>query len=412
MSIAVNILSRACGREVRAGDFLEIKVDYALGHDLSTPLGIKVMEGIAGKVWDPGKMVLVFDHYVPAPNAQVAMQQKLLRQWAGKQGLRHFYDAGCGVCHQVVIEEGIASPGLIIAGADSHTCSCGALGALGVSVGSTELGVIMATGSIWLMVPETIQINLLGSLFPGVSGKDLALYLLRELASLDADYKAIEFIGEGASSLSISDRVTVCNMMAEAGAKTAIFQPDEKVESYLYQKNFGKYEPIYADGKAEQYLQIDLAMIEPMVAIPYSPILARPVSTVDLTVDQAYLGSCTNGRIEDLRIAADILKGKRINCGVRLLINPASRSVFQEALQEGLVEILTEAGAQFVGCSCGACFGGHLGLLAEGERCISTSNRNFPARMGHAKSEVYLASPATVAASALYGKMTDARRLL
>lgn len=411
MSLAERIISKALGRVVSPGDFVEVGVDLALGHDVTAPLAIKVMEGITDQVWDRHKVAFVMDHFVPAPTANAAQQQKLIRQWVEKQGIERFFDAGRGVCHQVILEEGLVSPGSIVAGADSHTCSCGAFGTLGISVGSTELGVIMATGKIWLMVPGTIQVKLTGKLPSWATAKDLALYLLAALAPYEPDYKVVEFAGDGVANLTLADRITLSNMMAESGAKTAVFEPDDLVHYYLKDKN-DKYNPVYSDGKAEESLEIDLAKIEPMVAVPYSPSNVRPAASLDIPIDQAYLGSCTNGRLEDLRAAAAILKGRCIQPGVRFLVCPASRQVFQEALHEGIVDILVEAGAQFVGWSCGACFGGHLGLLAAKERCISSTNRNFPARMGHVSSEVYLASPSTVAASALYGRITDPRGLL
>lgn len=408
LSLALRIISKALSRLVSPGEFAEVGVDLVLGHDVSTPLAIKVMEDITDAVWDRHKIAIVMDHFVPAPTANAAQQHKLLREWVGTQGINSFFDVGRGVCHQVILEEGLISPGLIVAGADSHTCSCGAFGALGVSVGSTELGVIMATGKMWIMVPETIRVKLLGRLPSWSTGKDLALHLLQILTSYNPDYKVVEFAGEGVTNLTLSDRITISNMMAESGAKTAIFEPDEQVYFYLKDKN-DKYEPIYSDGKAEETLEIDLGRIKPMVAVPYSPNNVKPADSLGVIIDQAYLGSCTNGRLEDLRAVAAILKGRRVHPRVRFLISPASRQVFQEALHEGIIDVLVEAGAQFVGWSCGACFGGHLGLLADGERCISSTNRNFLARMGSASSEVYLASPNTVAASAVFGKIVDPR---
>ena len=270
LSLAVKIISRAWGADVAPGDFVEIGVDVALGHDVTAPLAIKVMEGITDQVWGPGKGCLIMDHFVPAPTENTARQQKIIRDWAKQQGIKHFFEAGRGVCHQVIIEEGLVSPGLIIAGADSHTCSSGALGALGISIGSTELGVIMATGKLWLMVPETIQVNLCGRLPSWSSSKDLALYLLSVLASFDTDYKVVEFKGSGIEELTLADRITLCNMMAEAGAKTAIFEPDDKVDEYLKDKAGGNYEPIYSDGKAEASITVDMSEVEPMIAVPFS----------------------------------------------------------------------------------------------------------------------------------------------
>ena len=411
MSLATCILSKACGYDVVPGEFVEVSADIALGHDVTSPIAIKEMEQIAEKVWERDKVVICMDHFVPAPNVNTAKQQKFIREWARKQELKYFFDAGCGVCHQILIDKGIAKPGTVLVGADSHTCSSGAMGCLSISIGSTELGVVMATGKIWLMVPETILINVKGAMPAWTTGKDLALHLLGVLADFNSDYKVIEFAGEGIGKLSISDRITICNMMAESGAKAALFAPDEEVYSFLRGKNVN-FETVHSDGKAEYEIDLDLSKIEPMISVPFSPTNVKPITEIErLTIDQAHLGSCTNGRLEDLTAAASILKGKKINDNVRFLVSPASREVFQKALKEGTIDILVEAGAQIVGWSCGACFGGHLGILAEGERCIASTNRNFPGRMGHVGSEVYLSSPYTVAASALTGKITDPRSL-
>jgi len=392
MSLVLKIISQACNKSLKAGDFAEIPLDYALAHDVTAPQAINVMKDICENVWDTSRVVLVQDHFVPAPTTKAAEQQKFIRDWAKNQKIQHYYEVGSGVCHQVMIEEVLVRSGLIIAGADSHTCTAGATGSFAFSVGSTELGVILATGRIWFKVPETIRVELNGRISRYVTGKDIALYLLNKIN--DADYKVIEFAGNAVKSLSLNERATICNLMAETGAKSAIFPTD-----------------IESDNGAEHYVNVDLSNIEPMVAKPFSPCNISPVKEVFEHIDQAYLGSCTNGRIEDLREAASLLRGKKIDPNVRLLVSPASRKVYMQAAKEGLLYDLTEAGAQVLGCSCGACFGGHMGLLSDNEVCISSSNRNFPGRMGDAGSRVYLASPATVAASAIMGKITDPRAL-
>jgi len=391
MSKALQIISKSCGHEVRPGEFIMLKPDYLLGHDAGIAPAIPILNELGGDLYDPSRIIVVMDHFVPAPSEEIAKYHKSIRAWIGKKGINNFFEVGCGVCHQVLLDEGFAAPGKIIAGADSHTPTCGAVGALGIAIGVTELAVAMTTGEIWIMVPDTIYFNLHGVLPSGSTAKDLALHIIKSIKdlSIQVNYKSVEFIGAGLNTLSVGDRATLCNMMAEAGVKTALISPDE--------------------GDIAGSYDICLDDISPLVAVPYSPENVESVSEVDVSIDQAYLGSCTNGRIEDLRTAATILEGKKIHPDVRMLVSPASNKVFRQAVNEGLVDVLADAGAMFIGCACGACFGAHMGLLAEGGRCISSTNRNFPARMGHAKSEVYLASPATVAASAITGKITDPR---
>lgn len=404
MSLVVEILSRVCGQRVEPEEYVEVAIDVALGHDVSSQIAIDVMTQISDYIWDRNKMIICMDHFVPAPNAHTANQQKFYREWAKKQDVQ-FFDCGRGVCHQVAFEEKIVRPGNIIVGADSHTCTNGAVGCLSISIGSTELGVVMATGKLWLMVPKTIMIRLEGELPANVFSKDLAMHILRELSSHNPDYKSVEFTGAGVKTLTLSDRLTICNMIAESGAKTAIFDADETACAYFNIENSGI---IHSDGRAECYLTVNLNEVEPLIAVPFSPLNIQTLrSQCGLKVHQAYLGSCTNGRLEDLRVAADVLRGKTIHEDVRLLVNPASKKVFEQAISEGIIQDLVSAGAQITGWSCGACFGGHLGLLGDGERCISSTNRNFPGRMGAVGSEVYLASPATVAASALMGRIAD-----
>lgn len=414
MALADSMLSGLYGREVRPGEFIEIEPDILLGHDAGMPLAVSVVQEIGGMVHDPSKIVMVMDHFVPAPNDVTAKYQKIIRGWARKLGIRHYYEVGRGVCHQIVLEEGLALPGRVIAGADSHTLTCGALGALGISVGVTELGVTIATGKLWLKVPETLFFRVDGIMPQGVGSKDLSLYILKFIydRKIPVDYKVVEFTGTGISGLTVGDRAVLCNMMAEAGVKSALVRPDQGVRDYLESLGLSESagrETVFAGAEdiTGDVYDIYLGDLTPLVAVPHSPQSVKPVREVDVPIDQAYLGSCTNGRIEDLRVAAAILKGRKVHRGVRMLISPASARTMQQAVKEGLIETFLEAGATITGCWCGACFGGHMGLLAEGERCISSTNRNFPARMGHAGSEVYLAGPATVAASAVAGRITD-----
>ena len=419
MALAEQAFAKSLGRPVRPGEFVEVEPDVILGHDLGMPLAISIVKDLTGKVCSPSRCAIVMDHLVPAPSDAIAAGQRLVRQWAIEQDIQNYFEVGWGVCHQLVLEEAIALPGRIVAGADSHTPTCGALGALGIAIGVTELGVALATGKLWLMVPETLVFKVTGSLPAGVHTKDVALRLLGDIATrkIPVDYKVVEFVGPALAGLSIGDRAALCNMMAEAGVKSAIVRPDRVVADYLRAQ--GSKEAIaaadaIADAEecAVEAYNIDLGSLSPLVAVPYSPQSVKPVEEVDVAIDQAYLGSCTNGRIEDLRAAAAILKGRKVHRGVRMLVAPASSRTLMQAAKEGVLDILIEAGAVITGCSCGACFGGHTGLLAEGERCISSTNRNFRARMGHAGSEVYLASAATVAASAIAGRITDPRRYL
>ncbi|MDI6810124.1 MAG: 3-isopropylmalate dehydratase large subunit, partial [archaeon] len=338
-----------------------------------------------------------------------------LRSYARRYNIENYYEIGRGgICHQVMIEEGFVAPGRLIIGADSHTCSYGALGAFSTGVGSTEAAAAIATGRLWFKVPETQKFVISGELKRYVMGKDIILHIIGEIGVSGSLYKAQEFYGTVIENLSLSDRITISNMAVEAGAKAGICPPDEKVFDFLRGRVRGEYKAIYADGDEEDYEEVfeyEGAKIVPTVAKPFSPDNTTPASELDVLIDQAYLGSCTNGRIEDLRIAAWLLKGKKVNPAVRMIVVPASEKVFQQAIEEGLISIFLEAGAFVCGPTCGACLGGHMGVLAQGERCISTTNRNFIGRMGHKDSEVYLANPAVVAASAINGRITDPTEL-
>ena len=417
MNICEKILARASGKkEVSPGEIVEAKVDMAMVNEITGPLAIEAFHEIGiEKVWDNQRIVMVLDHQIPADSVKSAELHKIMRKFAKNQEIQHFYDVGFGgVCHQVMVEKGHVRPGELIVGADSHTCTYGALGAFGTGIGSTEMAAVFATGRIWLKVPETIKISVTGTFQKFVTAKDLILNVIGQIGADGALYKAIEFNGPTIESLSISERMTLCNMAVEAGAKTGIINPDEKTILYVRNRTHEPFKPLTSDFDAEyeKTIEIDVSGLEPQIACPHSVDNVKSASEVEGTpINQAFIGSCTNGRIEDLRLAAEIIKGRKISNGVRFLVTPASQEVYLQALREGLLETFVEAGACVCNPTCGACFGGHMGLLADGETCISSSNRNFIGRMGSPKAKIYLASPATVAASAIKGEITDPRRL-
>jgi len=396
----------------RAGEIAIVSVDLAAGQDGTTPLAIKVFEEMGGgRVWDPSKILFVIDHTYPSSSVEVSNLHKLMRGFARKQGIRVIE---WGIIHQVILEE-YAVPGMLIVGADSHTTTHGAVGAFATGIGSTELAAVMLEGKIWLKVPSTIRVRLEGSLSKGVYAKDIALYVIGEVGADGANYKAIEWTGEALSRLSIESRATLCNMSMEAGAKNAIVEYDAVTEKYLRELGRSPMAIVRSGRKAEveDELRAECSKLEPMVAIPSRVDNVRPVREVEGTpIDQAFIGSCTNGRLEDLIEAARILRGRKVKEGVRLIVTPASRKVYMDSLKLGILETLLEAGAVVTNPTCGACVGTHLGVLGEGEVAVSSTNRNFIGRMGHPSSKVYLASPATVAASAVRGAITDPREFL
>ncbi len=414
MNITEKILAKASGKSrVQPGDIVDANVDVIMVHDLTGPLAIEAFKKIGvKKVWDNKKVVTILDHQIPAESVKMAELHKMLRKFAKEQNIR-LYDVGeGGICHQVMPEKGYVSPGALIVGADSHTCTYGAFGAFATGIGSTEAAAVFATGKIWLKVPETIRFNVEGQFQKYVTPKDLILHIIGKVGVDGAIYKSAEFTGSTIRNMSIAGRMTVCNMAVEMGAKNGIVEPDDTTASFLKGRTTKaadyKWLKSDVDAKYEKTVDIDIEDLEPQVACPSSVDNVKPISKVgNVEVNQAFIGSCTNGRIEDLRIAAQIMKGKKVKQGVRALVIPASQEVYAQALKEGLVEVFTEAGALVCGATCGPCLGGHIGLLASGEVCISTSNRNFIGRMGSPEASVYLASPATVAASALTGKLTD-----
>jgi 3-isopropylmalate/(R)-2-methylmalate dehydratase large subunit len=383
-------------------------------HDLTGPLAVEAFKKIGTpKVWDSKKIVVILDHQVPAESVKAAELHKTMRQFAKDQNLK-IYDVGRGgICHQVMPEQGHVKPGDVIIGSDSHTCTYGAFGAFATGVGSTEAAAAMATGKIWFKVPPTIKIDVKGKFKKYIAPKDLILNIIGTLSVDGAIYKAAEFSGPTIKAMSIAGRMTLCNMAVEFGAKNGIIAPDETTTEFLAGR-IGKIPDIKAlqsdkDAEYERTVEFDVSKLEPQVACPNSVDNVKPVSEIgDVPVEQAFIGSCTNGRLEDLRIAAQVMKGKKVKDGVRALVIPASQEVWKQANDEGLLQIFTEAGAIVCGSACGPCLGGHIGLLAAGESCVATSNRNFIGRMGSTQAKVYLASPATVAASALAGKIVSA----
>ena len=412
MTITEKILAAHADLEqVAPGEIINARVDVALGNDITAPLAIQAFREMgAATVFDKAKVILVPDHFTPNKDILSAEQCLLMRKFAQEQGLVHYLEVGrMGIEHALLPEMGLVGPGYLVVGADSHTCTYGALGAFATGVGSTDLAAAMATGEIWLRVPETIQFIYTGKLKPWVGGKDLILYTIGAIGVDGALYKAMEITGETISSLDMSGRFTMANMAIEAGGKNGIFPPDETTLEYIRPRMASGY-TIYqsdADASYAEVKEYDCSGIEPQVACPSSPANVKGVRALaKVTIDQAVIGSCTNGRLEDLRIAASIIKGKKVAPYVRLIVIPATQEIYLKALQEGLLEIFVQAGAAVSTPTCGPCLGGHMGVLGAGEKAIATTNRNFVGRMGHPTSQVYLANPAVAAASAITGKIT------
>ena len=418
MNITEKILACASGKKlVQPGEIVDANVDMVMVHDLTGPLAIDAFKRLGvNQVWNNKKIVIILDHQIPAESVTAAELHKTLRKFAEEQGIR-LYDVGKGgICHQVMPEKGYVIPGSVIVGADSHTCTYGAFGAFATGIGSTEAAAVFATGKIWLKVPETIKINVEGQFSEYTTPKDLILSIIAEMRVDGAIYKAVEFTGAAIHEMSMAGRMTLCNMVVEMGAKNGIIAPDRNTHNFLKDriaKPLSQFEiQSDVDSVYSKTIAFDVGDLKSQVACPSSVDNVKLASELSsITIDQAFVGSCTNGRIEDLRLAAQILKGRKIKDGVRTLVIPASQEVFAQALQEGLMGIFTAAGAIVCGSACGPCLGGHIGLLASGETCVSTSNRNFIGRMGSTEAKVYLASPATVAASAVTGRITDATEL-
>ena len=415
MTMTQKILAAHAGLDrVEPGQLISAGVDIVLGNDITTPVAVNAFHG-AGikKVFDPDRIVIVLDHFVPNKDIKAAEQSKTCREFAREQGIRHFYDVGrMGIEHALLPEQGIVTAGDCVIGADSHTCTYGALGAFSTGIGSTDMAAGMASGKAWFKVPAAMQVRLRGCLPYNCSGKDVILHLIGRIGVDGALYKSLEFCGEGVQSLSMDDRLSICNMAVEAGAKNGIFPVDDVTRSYLEGRS--EREPVFyeadADAVYEETVDIDLSEIVPTVACPHLPGNTRPASELhDVRIDQVVIGSCTNGRLEDMEAAWKILRGKTIAPGVRCIIIPGTMQILRECVERGWYTDFIDAGAVVSTPTCGPCLGGYMGVLARGEKCIATTNRNFVGRMGHAQSEVYLASPQTAAASALAGCITEYR---
>ncbi len=416
LTIAQKLLAVKAGKlQTVVGEIVNVEPDLAMSHD-NAGLVIKQFRQIGlPRVWNPDRIVIPLDHRAPAESEKTATAHKSIREFVKEQGIKNFYDIKEGICHQVIIEKGHILPGELAVGTDSHTTSYGCLGALSTGIGATEMAVVWATGKIWLRVPETIKITIQGKLPKGVYAKDVILYIIGQLTVEGASYKSVEFYGETVSRMSISERFTLCNLSMEMGAKFAVVPFDKVTQKYLSTVTKQGYAPILSDNEAifEKEFQYEVSKLEPQVACPHNVDNVKPIGELKgIRIDQVVLGSCTNGRLDDLEIAARILKREKVNPHVRILILPATRTIYSQAMQKGFLKAFLDAGAVILNPGCGPCLGAHEGILAAGERCLATTNRNFKGRMGSPDSEVYLASPAMAAASAIRGEITDPREYL
>jgi len=416
------ILARAAGREkVKPGEFIVAKVDLAEINDLYLQVILSFKEMGGDKVCDPQRITFVMDHYAPAPTIKAAENQRKMREFAREQGIKNFFDINRGVCHQVMPEEGLVWPGMLLVATDSHTTTHGAFGAFSTGIGATDMAAVLLTGEIWLRVPEIVKINITGKTKKGIMAKDIILYIISQLGTDVALYKAIEYSGGVVAEMSLDERLVLCNMSVEMGAKATYIKPDKKVWDYLSQVRHQKVQKgmsIIQLGEKENEVyesvnNFDISKLEPQIALPNRVDKVAPVSQViGEPIHQAFIGTCTGGRINDIKTAAEILKGKKIAPWVRLLVIPASSQILKKCIDLGYIQILLDSGATLATPSCGPCLGAHEGVLAPGENCISTSSRNFPGRMGSTDAKIFLSSPATVAASALKGAITDPREFL
>ena len=415
MTMTQKILADHAGvKEVHAGELIEANVDIVMANDITGPMALPIFKKMANKVFDKDKVVLVPDHFTPNKDIKSAENSKAIREFSREQGLTHHMEQGkCGVEHAILPESGIVVAGDAVIGADSHTCTYGAIGAFSTGVGTTDIATGMATGQLWFKVPSAIKFNLHGKLPKYVSGKDVILHIIGRIGVDGALYKSMEFTGEGVKELSMADRFTICNMAIEAGAKNGIFPVDEAAIEYLDKHAKRGYKIYEADKDAEyeEVVDVDLSAIRPTVAFPHLPGNAKTVDEIEamdkIYIDQVVIGSCTNGRMEDLRKAAAILKGKKVADNVRVMVVPATQKIYLQCILEGILETFVEAGCAVNTPSCGPCMGGHMGVLAKGEKCVSTTNRNFVGRMGDVESLIYLASPETAAASAIAGYIAN-----
>lgn len=415
MTMTQKILADHAGvKEVHAGELIEANVDIVMANDITGPMALPIFKKMADKVFDKDKVVLVPDHFTPNKDIKSAENSKAIREFSREQGLTHHMEQGkCGVEHAILPESGIVVAGDAVIGADSHTCTYGAIGVFSTGVGTTDIATGMATGQLWFKVPSAIKFNLHGKLPKYVSGKDVILHIIGRIGVDGALYKSMEFTGEGVKELSMADRFTICNMAIEAGAKNGIFPVDEAAIEYLDKHAKREYKIYEADEDAEygEVVDVDLSAIRPTVAFPHLPGNAKTVDEIEamdkIYIDQVVIGSCTNGRMEDLRKAAAILKGKKVADNVRVMVIPATQKIYLQCILEGILETFVEAGCAVNTPSCGPCMGGHMGVLAKGEKCVSTTNRNFVGRMGDVESLIYLASPETAAASAIAGYIAN-----
>jgi 3-isopropylmalate/(R)-2-methylmalate dehydratase large subunit len=419
LTLAEKVLARASGAErVVPGQIVEGNVDLAMMHEQGAQTVAPFHQMGAERVWDPERVVIAIDHWVPASTEGAAVLHRILRKFAAETNLPHFYDVGRhGICHQILAENGWVVPGDLAVGTDSHTNMLGAMGALATGIGPTEMAAVLALGRLWLKVPPTIQVRVRGSFGPGVTAKDLVLRILGEIKTTGATYKAVEYAGPTIQALSMPERFTICNMTTEMGAKCGMVAPDQTTYDYLARIAKHAMHPLQPDPDAhyERVIEVDVEGMPPMVACPYSPDNVRPLPEVareHIRVDQVFLGSCTNARIEDLREGAALMKGHQVAKGVRFIVSPASTAIYDQCLKEGIIQTFTDAGAVFTNSSCSACFGGNMGILAPDEVCASSSNRNFPGRMGAKEARIYLMSPAATVAAAIRGEVTDHREYL
>jgi 3-isopropylmalate/(R)-2-methylmalate dehydratase large subunit len=419
-TITEKIFSDHAGREVRAGEIVRVPIDMVIGNDITTPISIRAFEESgATKLANPDGFSIVMDHFIPAKDIARANQAKISREFAYKHDLKHFFDEkDMGIEHALLPEKGLVVPGDVIIGADSHTCTHGALGAFSTGMGSTDLAFAMITGGNWFKVPETIKVVFTGKPGEHVYGKDLILELIRMIGVDGALYKALEFTGDTIEHLGMDDRFSLCNMAIEAGAKSGIIAVDDVTREFLADKELAREPKFhYSDPDAEycQVIEIDVGKLEPVIAYPHLPSNGKPLSQAvadDLKVDQVFIGSCTNGRLSDIRIAAEIVKGKRVARHTRMIVTPATQKILKAAEKAGYIDTLIDAGAVVSNPTCGACLGGYMGILGDNERCVSTTNRNFVGRMGARSSEIYLANSAVAAASAIAGRIADPREIL
>ena len=418
MNITEKILSSKAGHEVTPGEIIEIPVDLAMSHDGTSPPAIKTFEKVADKVWNPDKIAIIFDHNIPANTIGSAEFQKVCRNFINKQGIKNNYIHGEGICHQVVPEMGLVEPGKVIVGADSHTCTYGAFGAFSTGMGATDLAMVWATGKTWFMVPQAIKMEVIGELNPYIAPKDIILNIIGEIGIAGATYKTAEFCGESIENMGVEGRATICNMAIEMGAKNGIMEPNREVIEYICKRTSKKENELNivksdSDAVYEKEMLFDINDMEPQIACPNDVDNVCDISKVEGTaIDQCLIGSCTNGRLSDLKDAYEILKDQKINDNVRLLILPASREIYKQAMNLGYIEAFIDAGAIICNPGCGPCLGGHMGVLSEGEVCISTTNRNFKGRMGDPKSSVYLSNSKVVAASAIEGVIKNPKDLM